>query len=788
MSRILTVDGVDYDVAGDNAKGLSVDGFCAWDLDDDCWLEFHEWAAQPWPTWPGRRDVDYRRDGVLVFKGVTTLVEPNEKSGMIWGYRCQGLKYLMNQVRIQAPDYSGEIAYNLPLIDEESVPTRRGKSVGEIIAAVLTMHSAQLAGYGIFADATTASQLAALTLVPHGEQTLQGSFLGTEIESTLRRWAGNVKMAILPTGEIRFIDAAGLETLGATAELHVLTYGVDEVHPPLIGREWGAAAPRVVCYGKARVFPFNGRMDLAPSELQPAWDSDQQDEWSDADFTRPGDASDFGVVTTTGGPTTITIQSDDPARTWPVNFWNKRGAWVQLRNMTEVGLNYQVDVPVTACTALTAGGTSTLTLGIELENSASDAWETYQLVGTTGPLVDDGSGTSLNNVWRLFNIVTPGGLVEDHLAISSPVPLPFYGLNNSSTAMVFGPAANIVKNGVTFPATFRPLTETGQILFDEPIVRGFNSRETLEAGGGAVEPPDDILFMVPYARGPLTIAYPPDVGGVPQYAGTSHTEGGMTNTMFVYLPEWRYEGNSPLIQAYAELIHRTVCDVQRSATAIHEGIWDDGMAPGDGHKVSFAAECGTTGNETLAIPVRSVVVRLPEDGRVVTEIRMTNRVEWRTDPGAFIHSMGRIGSGNPIGLPMNADFTIGANGAQRLSDGAQVDFGITAGKPGGLGGMTDTMADVGLGQGPTGDDASAAMGQDWSAPGGNVSGKYAGPKKFSTPKKYSTAKLYRTTKTPYRKPRKYSSTTTAELAAERARAKARRQAASSDAEGGEDDR
>jgi len=607
--------------------------------------------------------------------------------------------------------------------------------------------------------------------VPNGPVHVSGE-LAHEVESLLQRWAGNVRMAIPPTGEVRFVDAAGLGTTGGAAASHVLTYGVDEVHPPSIGRDWSACAPRVVAYGRGRIYPFNGRMALDPSELRPAWTSGQQADWSDVDFTAPGDATDYGVVTTTSGPTTITVQSDDPTRAWPVNFWPKRGGWVQLRKATGIGLEYQINVPVSACTALTAGGTSTLTLDLPLESSASDAWDTYQLVGRTGPLEDDGSGTSLSNVWRLFDVVTPGGLVEGHLALSSPIPIPFYGLNNASAVMIQTPAALLVKDGVTFPASFRVLPETGQILFDEPIVRAWSSADDLAIGGAAVSPPDDILFMVPYARGPLQVAHPPDVGGVPQYAGTSHTVGGMTKTLYVYIPDWRYEGNAPLIQQYVEMLHRTLCDVQVAATVIYEDVRDDLLDVGDGHELSFAAECGTTGLETLAIPVRSVVVRIPNEGRVTTEVRTTNRVEWRTDPGLYVHSMSRLGSGPSIGLPMDADFTISANGTYRLSDGSPLNFTVAAGEPAAP--VADPlMQAAGFAQGGNdGMGGMQALDADWSAPGGNVSGKYAGPKK------YKTARPYRTTKTPYRRSRKFSSTSEADKAAGRAKMRAEHQAES----------
>lgn len=41
----LTIDGIDYDVASQDASGLAVDAVCMWDLDGDCWMEFHEYRS-----------------------------------------------------------------------------------------------------------------------------------------------------------------------------------------------------------------------------------------------------------------------------------------------------------------------------------------------------------------------------------------------------------------------------------------------------------------------------------------------------------------------------------------------------------------------------------------------------------------------------------------------------------------------------------------------------------------------------------------------------------------------
>ncbi|WP_165071825.1 hypothetical protein [Paludisphaera rhizosphaerae] len=664
MPGVLTIDGTNYDVDERKANSLIVDAYCAWELErgGDSWLEFHEYAGGPQPRFPSQKPVEYRDGGgVLRFKGVTTLAQPGYDEGRTWGYRCVGLKYLMNQRQFTSSDFSGSIVFNEPYGDGDAIPSRQGKSIGEIVQAVIDMNAASLAAIGVSSDSTTEAQLAQLTRVPVDAVVISGQ-LADAMERVLFTYCGNVRMVILPTGLIRFVDAAALGEVGATAEAHTLTLGDDPIDVPLLRRDWSGCAPRVVARGQGDIRPFNGRQ--TSDELQPAWTDPQRLSWNDAAFTHPGDASDVGTVTTTGGPTSVTIQSSDGSRTWPANFWNKRQAWIHLKKATGIGLNYSVSVPVTACDAMTAGGTATVTLGVELENSASDAWDSYELIGTAAPLEDDDGDTGLNNVWRLFNVVTPGGFVEQHLVTSSPTPFPFYGLNNASVQLLNAPAALLVgSDGGAIPATFKIIPEKGQILFDEPIVRGFTSREDLAIGGAAVTPPADVLVLLLYSRGALETAYPPDVSGVPQYEGTSHTVAGMTNTRVEEVPSWGYIGNKAQMQALARMVHRSIKDVQIEGGVAYLDLYDDVLDPGDGHTLSFAGSCYTTGDESIALSVRSVVVRFGHQAGgppTVTEMTLSNRVDWMTDPGMYTHSMTRLGGGPMMFSQLDGVFGVAA--------------------------------------------------------------------------------------------------------------------------------
>src|SRR6185312_9667836 len=65
---------------------------------------------------------------------------------------------------------------------------------------------------------------------------------------------------------------------------------------------------------------------------------------------------------------------------------------------------------------------------------------------------------------------------------------------------------------------------SGTILTAKPTALVFS------ADGTTIVPVNDVQAFVPVHSGALAVASPPDIGGVPQYAGTAYTDLGIQRT------------------------------------------------------------------------------------------------------------------------------------------------------------------------------------------------------------------------------------------------------------------
>lgn len=603
MDTEITIDGDTYAFTPPVDHDFWVDGW-GWDLDGDGWAEFHEMPSGSTPTYPCGKLVSITVDGTVRAAGEIVNVAPIfGEEGWVFGYRIRGFKYRLNRVPVTALDGTGYIVFNLPADDDDYIPSFAGQSVGEILDYVLTQHASQLAALGISTDATTAAQLAALTLVPLDPVRVAGERLANAIDGVLARDARNVVFCITAAGLVRFFDTTDLTDL-------TLTEGTDPVEPVRFSRDISDVATRVQVRGAANVFPaFVSQLGLS---LTPAWTTPQKNAWSWNDFVKPNGAFDKGTIAPGGvlGPTSVRVTSSDAARTWASNFWPNGQAWIHLHSSVGSALAYTESRPVTANTALTAAGTSDITLGYDLENAGSSAFDSYELVGTYAPL--GSGGFERNNVYRLFDITDPGGQIADHLVKKFPVPQPFISYSGDATSMTNYPIAVIVKNGQTFPVTFKILPATGQILFDEPVVKPLNSISVLTTGGASVAYPDDLYVLLAYSRGPLVANYPLDVGGLPQYAGTGFTVDGIERTQTIDMDSWVYAGNQAQLEAYAEMMHKSICDTILTGSVQYRGAYEDAFEPGV--RLSIGATCYTTGLESAAVPIRSFSLRYNKSG------------------------------------------------------------------------------------------------------------------------------------------------------------------------------
>jgi len=330
LPTTLRIGTTDYDDAARGAAGLVVDSW-GWDLDGDLSCEFHEegpnLASATQPSYaPGtavKVTVNVAGTDTPVFLGeISWRGHTFDESGHSWAYRCRGAKYLVNKVYVTAADASGTISFNLPPNDFDNyVSSFAGQSVGQIFSYLLSQHSSQLAALGITTDATTTSQLAALTLVPNDPVRCSGR-LGQAFDSVLRRWARNYAWFIGGDGKFRIVD-----TTAGTAL--TLTEGVDLVAPFRFAEDLTDCSTRIVVRGGPKCYPFYAR--LSTGDLVAAWTGTQQANWTYSSYTQPAGAYDTGTVTTITGSNTVRIDPDDNVKTWAVNYWPARQAWLPLQ-------------------------------------------------------------------------------------------------------------------------------------------------------------------------------------------------------------------------------------------------------------------------------------------------------------------------------------------------------------------------------------------------------------------------------------------------------------------------
>jgi hypothetical protein len=278
---------------------------------------------------------------------------------------------------------------------------------------------------------------------------------------------------------------------------------------------------------------------------------------------------------------------------------------------------------VTACTALSAGGTATLTLDRPLANGG---YTQYHLVGQPA---------GLSACWRLYDIANT--YVAGHLMKKFPRPVPWRSsdavvLTNYPTAVVcWSPDGH--PPYLESPATFEVLPETGQIRFSEPVVRVFGTPANLQAGGAQTDGiPADLKVLVPYSRGTLT-ATAPAAG----YAGTAYVVDGLQRTLYVDVPSWTDGGELANMQALAQAILNTVQDAVVEGSITYHGKYDAGLAPG--LALNLAGDGYPTGWEDLNAPVRTFTLDWPQTGgsRWTSTFLISTRRRAFTGDRLFLH-------------------------------------------------------------------------------------------------------------------------------------------------------
>jgi hypothetical protein len=559
--------------------------------------------------------------GTLIFSGsiVGYVDRFMDTIGWVREYRALGLRNLADYVPNTDPENLTDTSvFNLPGDDPNFVGSRSGLTVGAIVAQLLTgaTNAAALNAYGIGAytslgppavlPSLTVSDLAALTVIPPFRVSISGERILQSLEAFVQSCHPNQWMHIQPDGTIRFLDmripANNTLTLGGDPRLGM----------PTMTRDYSDCYSQVEVRGntlavamtlQTQPWPGSGSSDGGLQE-DFAWGSlsnaAAKAAWVPADFTQPsigaGNATDTGTCTCPS-TTTVTVTSNNALQTWPSNYWAQSGTEAQglvyLYADSLGGLvNQLAQARVVSNTALTAGGTSTLTLDRAL---TSVAYNAYQMWGMA-------AGSSI--VYRKYKV--SNAAIAANLLTVFPYPVPIAtSINSASAALTSTPSGfyTYPENGTGPPYNLGTVSITidpvnGLIYFDRP---------TAVPGGTIVVYPVNVMAFVAVASGSLSTFAPSST----TYAGTLYTVEQIERTKTITCRDWTDQSNTTNMALFASEFLNSVENVVVEGSVPYNGLLTAFLVCGSaGQGVSITGTSGSTayitGWDALNIPVVSV--------------------------------------------------------------------------------------------------------------------------------------------------------------------------------------
>ena len=651
-------------------------------------------------------------DGTVRFKGDVVFQGPQfQGSGglIVRTYQCHGLEARANRFAhtdsITGVDSS---AYNLALDNQQSdyLAARAGRTVGEILEDVLTMdaNAANLdaAGIGAYTSlspptlpASTAADLAAITLIPPAPVYFGGEKLWEAIVAFLGQWAPNHWCYVDPvTGAIRVVDCR-------TFSDRTLTFGTDPVRPTGISRDLDPCFGRVVALGEpiAEMGVFStaaGTLSESPFAHDGLTIAQAKAAWTPTDDAAPGMAPGqaIGVAVISGGAVnsgslaaqgygytstpSVSVVGDGTGASYTAT---RTGDKITALNKVSGGTGYTkatfvIDAPGGACAdAGTCSCTSTTTVDLTSENPAttwpSNYWD--QTAGNKAGVIllnyAAGTGVSTTAMRRIVANAShaPGSTSSVTLDLALPHTnfdsYTLCGYANTSSAvwkeyaLPSGVGAKLARQS-TYPFPYRNANGVGITMTSTPMGAVRYSSNNLPPFNEAVvaisvnpdagtirfaqatyttagnRAPDDVRVIVPIYTDVNKAVYPADVGGVPQFAGTA-AAAGWEKTLTVVCRSWRDPGNLAAMQAYAEDLLDSVKDIVMEGTITYLGLYEDALTPGI--RVSVAGNGYTTGWESAELPVVQSELLWNADGvSLPTVLKCSNR-RAHYSAEAFLH-------------------------------------------------------------------------------------------------------------------------------------------------------
>lgn len=336
--------------------------------------------------------------------------------------------------------------------------------------------------------------------------------------------------------------------------------------------------------------------------------------------------------------TTIRVTSSNTGATWPADYWSQTDSGHHgdgiAQSDTLTGFLQFEHFRVLTNTSLAAGGTSDLTIDTPLP---STNYTSYRLFGTA-------SGSA--NVWRKYTVRAPYG---PHIRQYFEHAMAFRQSNGTAAELTSTATATIFHSAdgsgnapfVTVPMGLTVDPATSHIYLNKPAAMVFST------DGRTPVAPDDVQVFLPCQVGQLLAVYPPDIAGIPQYAGTSHTVEGLSRTKYVSVNEWRDYSNQANMNLFAQELHGAICDTVVEGTVVYHGKLDAALVPGI--KLNITGDVYTTGYEAINVPIVACELEFNESGDTGTTYTTTMRVSNRRAPysGAVFTRPSQSGQ-NPI--------------------------------------------------------------------------------------------------------------------------------------------
>jgi hypothetical protein len=299
--------------------------------------------------------------------------------------------------------------------------------------------------------------------------------------------------------------------------------------------------------------------------------------------------SDVGTCTCPS-TTTIRVTSTNTHAIWGANYWDQTvsGHHGVIVAQNDAATDYTIkwQARITANTALTAGGTSDLTIDNPLPTTA---YTSYQIYGTAG-------GASV--VYRRYSVTNAD--IAGRLANYFPYP---QAVRNSSGAAatltstpvgtVFyepsGLAAEVEQSGIGIAVD--PVS--GTVLTAKPTCLVFSP------DGVTITPVNDLQCVLPVYVGGLTVRSPSS-----SFAGTAYTSLGVQRLKTITCDSWRDHSNAANMSLMAAEFLDALKDVVLEGSIPYFGLLSSALLIG--HKLTIAGHSYSVPSDWSGLPIVAV--------------------------------------------------------------------------------------------------------------------------------------------------------------------------------------